>query len=315
MNQMTNHRHGRAGSTRHWQETRSGGAPLYYGWSHENRRMEMMDLPGYLDSFRQGYEQALSDLQSQLATLAGAMAPGGVGLPQMPPGPTNPTFGPGHEHHHHHGCDCADCRHERHHGRWHHHGDDCDCDCGCGCGHRHDCACECCIGDADIVVYGRCGEVHVVPIEITNDTRRAREDVTLEVSEPRSAGGRQLGWQVLLQPEAAVTLPPCSTTKVELLVHIQCGDKDTGQKGTGQKDTAPAKSGAKKAAATTESGAGNLVELVARQRIETGDVDRCEVGYVTVRAEGCLLRPIVVAIAVLPDECGSFRSWCACGCC
>jgi hypothetical protein len=34
-----------------------------------------------------------------------------------------------------------------------------------------------------------------------------------------------------------------------------------------------------------------------------------------VRAEGCLVRPLVVAVAVLPNDCGAHRSGCSCGCC
>jgi hypothetical protein len=39
------------------------------------------------------------------------------------------------------------------------------------------------------------------------------------------------------------------------------------------------------------------------------------VGYVTVRVGGCLVRPIVVAVAVLPDDCGAYTAACSCGDC
>ena len=53
---------------------------------------------------------------------------------------------------------------------------------------------------------------------------------------------------------------------------------------------------------------------VPRQR-ERIDVDDCEVGYVTIRVGGCLVRPIVVAIAVLPRDCDAYHASCSCSCC
>jgi hypothetical protein len=47
------------------------------------------------------------------------------------------------------------------------------------------------------------------------------------------------------------------------------------------------------------------------ERYESGDVDQCEVGYVTIRLGGCLVSPIVVAIAVLPDSCDSYQAGCS----
>ncbi|HEY7389818.1 MAG TPA: hypothetical protein VH640_14975, partial [Bryobacteraceae bacterium] len=44
-------------------------------------------------------------------------------------------------------------------------------------------------------------------------------------------------------------------------------------------------------------------------------VDECKVAYATIRAEGCFIRPLVVAVAVLPDDCESYRTGCMCGCC
>jgi hypothetical protein len=55
--------------------------------------------------------------------------------------------------------------------------------------------------------------------------------------------------------------------------------------------------------------------LTAATDTRLGSVDRCEVGYATIRAEGCLVRPIVLAVAVLPDDCDAYRRPCSCGCC
>ena len=77
-----------------------------------------------------------------------------------------------------------------------------------------------------------------MPIEVTNDTRREREDVSVEVSEARSAGGHKLPWQVIVNPPGPLTLPPCSTTKLELAVLIHCPEPDSN--GGGKPDNAKA---------------------------------------------------------------------------
>jgi hypothetical protein len=235
----------------------------YWGWSHDNQRLEMMDLPSYIDSLRQTYDTALSDLSDRLQSLSTM-----IGAPGLT------------------GATAQTSRHTKHHG---HH------DCGCGCGHD-DCGCDCCICDADVVVYAHCGEVRVVPIEVENDTRRERENVNVEISHVRSARGRELPWEVAINPSGTLTLPPCSRTKLELLVRVVCGDKDAEPK------PKPARAKAEAAAAPIERG-------------QFGDVDECEVGYVTIRLDGCTVCPIVVAIAVLPTRCDSYRVDCLCSCC
>lgn len=266
----------------------------YWGWSHQNQRMEYMDYPSYMDSIRQGYD-AFGGLWSQMQPGAGTGAPPwpGVGYPYGPAAPA--SGGPRHARHHRHdhghdehhwdrdwGCEHRDCgcgHHER--------CDDCERHGGHRCG-EHDCRCECCIVDADIVVYAHCGETRVIPIEVANDTRKIREDIEVHVSEVRSAGGRVLPWAATLHPAGTVTLQPCSKTHLELIVHISCGEKGD------------------------QAAQGEAAEP-SRERV--ADVDRCEVGYVTVRLEGCVIRPIVVAVAALPLSCDSYRTGCSCSCC
>ena len=276
----------------------------YWGWSHRNQRMEFMDLPSYMDSFRQGYDSAFGGLMTgmQQAGWPVGAVPGPAAMPASlaPPGP-----GPGSHRRHHHrhghhehedrGCGCE-------------HGRDRDCD-GCehghgrGCGRceERDCRCDCCIVDADIVVYGHCGEVRVVPIEVINDSRKVRENVDVQVSDIRSAGGRVLNRPTLIQPKGPVNLEPCRATRLELLVHLACGtesDASAADDAPGQTDAPP-----------------DAFAALAAQRDRCPDVDRCEVGYTSIRLDGCLIRPIVVAIAVLPAGCDTYRIGCSCGCC
>lgn len=313
----------------------------YWGWSHRTQRMEFMDLPTYMESFRQGYDAAFGDLLTrfqQLGWPTGAApgpfgwptgaAPASVSAPQFPTawgsGPSPGWHGhPHHYGHHQHephsgehrrcGCEHARdrdgrCRHDREcHGCEHDH----------WAGHarcrEHGGRCDCCIVDADIIIYGHCGEIRVVPIEIDNDSRKVRENVDVQVSEVRSDSGKVLAWPTLIQPQGPLTLEPCRTTRLELLVHIACRGEsgEASQAASGAAEDAPAD---QDAAARQDSPADAFATLAAQRNLGS-DVDRCEVGYTTVRLEGCLVRPIVVAIAALPLGCESYRIGCSCSCC
>jgi len=232
--------------------------------------------------------------------------------------------GCGHGHgegHGHHGCGQGHGEGHGHHGEDEGHGHHGGGHHG-GCGHhrRHehgcaddtDCRCECCIVDADIVVYARCGEVRVVPIEIENDTRKDREDVELEVGEFRSGGGQVLAWKAALSPKGPLTIRGCSTARLELLVGVVCARAPVVV--NPGKDVKAPKEPARPAASEGGGAVDQLVRLATDVR-DTGGVDSCTVGYVTVEVGGCLVRPIVVAVAVLPDDCGAYAASCSCGAC
>ena len=53
---------------------------VFWGWSHQNQQLEMMDLPAYLDSMRQTYDAALSDLSNRLQSMSTMFGqpPGGL---------------------------------------------------------------------------------------------------------------------------------------------------------------------------------------------------------------------------------------------
>jgi hypothetical protein len=171
-----------------------------------------------------------------------------------------------------------------------------DCDCGCH-GQADDCHCECCVCDADVLIHARCGEVRRVPVTFENDSRRERQ-VKLELDKFMTAGGKDVGWPAQLS-ETEFTLKPCDEHTVLVGVQIRC-DASGDTKPTDKPNTAAATLAANAAAAATRSG---------------GSVDRCEVAYAKLRADGCLIRPAVIAVAVLPDDCDSYRRPCGCGCC
>ena len=103
-----------------------------------------------------------------------------------------------------------------------------------------------------------------------------------------------------------------ATTEIDLVVEIEC--RDPSPKPEPQDQPVPGKkSAAQKAADAKETEA---AEDAQRTRdFDPVDVDDCEVGYVTIRVGGCLVRPIVVAIAVLPHDCDAYHASCSCGCC
>jgi hypothetical protein len=153
--------------------------------------------------------------------------------------------------------------------------------CGCGC-HERDCSCSCCIRCADVVEYARCGEVRLIPITFENDTRRER-DVTLQIGNFTTESGQDVGWKPSVSP-TQFKLPPCGETTVLVSVNVDCS-----------------KLGVPSAAGDNRDPAISL--------------DGCKVAYATLRADGCTVRPIVIAVAVLPAHCGAHHAGCSCGCC
>lgn len=158
-----------------------------------------------------------------------------------------------------------------------------------GCCHdeQEDCSCNCCIQCADVVQYAYCSETRKIPITFDNDTRRERQ-VSLQMGGFSTDSGNQLPWKASLS-ETKFTLGPCSRKSIFIAVNIDCGQ------GSSTEDSA------------STGAAGNVPRI--------GTVESCRVGYARLVADGCLIRPIIVAIAVLPDHCRAHRISCLCGCC
>lgn len=173
-------------------------------------------------------------------------------------------------HRHHRDCDC----------------DDCD-DCRGRCDHDQ-CYCECCIGDVDLVVYTRLGERRVIPVTIENPRRREKE-ISLELSQFTSRGGRAAPVTGQIDQPTSFTLQPCEERQVVIRINVAAAN-DT---------PTPAPT-------PNEPGTG------AGRRL---DVDECEVAYADLRVIGCEMRPIRIAVAILPYDCGEYEIDCGCGCC
>jgi hypothetical protein len=204
-----------------------------------------------------------------------------IGMPTITP------FGTGMpEHEHHHGA------HGHHH---HHHHGDCGCHEGCGC---HECRtdgrhCECCVVNADLVVNARLGERRVVPLTLENNRRRERE-ITLELSDFTSRGGKPSAVTGRLVGPTTFTLAPCTEHEAIVIVDVAGDGLDSTGAASRTKDKA-----------TTDDAEG-------RRPL---DVDDCEVAYADLRVIGCDIRPLRIAVSTLPRDCHSYPVECGRGCC
>jgi hypothetical protein len=152
-------------------------------------------------------------------------------------------------------------------------------ECGCGC-QEYDCGCSCCIRCADVVEYARCGETRRIPIIFDNDTRRERE-VTLKMGDFATESGLDVGWKAAVFP-TEFKLAPCGHATVVLSVEVDCTKLTINPRQPEQR---------------------NL------------DLESCKVVYATLHAEGCIVCPLVIAVAVLPDRCNAHHTNCLCGRC
>lgn len=154
------------------------------------------------------------------------------------------------------------------------------------------CQCECCIGDADLVVYARLGERRIVPLIIENRRRRERQ-IRLELSGWTTRRGTPSGITGRILEPTEFTLPPCERHEIVLII-----------------DTLRAE---KLDAIKTERVDATKAESPDRRRLP--DVDECQVFYADLRVEGCDIRPIRIALALLPRDCDAYQVECRCTCC
>jgi hypothetical protein len=174
---------------------------------------------------------------------------------------------------HHRDCDCEECRRHRHHHRHHYHDD-----CHCSPCRPESCECVCCIGDVDMVVYVRVGEVRVIPLVVENERRREKS-ITVELGPWRTRGGGAAPVTTVSFEPKTFTLAPCAERELTITVKI---------------DAPPP-------AAGTEQ--------------PRHDVDACLVATADLTLVGCDHRPVRIALAILPRDCDPFRIGCGCGCC
>src|SRR5262245_31994417 len=136
--------------------------------------------------------------------------------------------------------------------------------------------CYCCIGDVDLVIRARPGETRVTPF-IVHNTRKREKTVTATLSPWRSCDGPSVQITSYVVPPT-FTIGPCKEMEVKVITQIpgEAGDQ---------------------ASAGGHQWCG------------------CQVFYANLSFEGCLTRPIALALAVLAYECDPYHVCCDCGCC
>jgi hypothetical protein len=153
----------------------------------------------------------------------------------------------------------------------------CGCGCGCGCGKQDDCHCSCCIVDADVVVYAHLGERRIATFSIENETRREK-DIRVVLGEFTTRAGKPAPIKGMLEPPTEFKLGPCASQSIVTVIE------------TGSLDSS-----------NTEG---------------MTDVEDCTVYYSDLRVDGCEMRPLRLAVAILPRDCGAYKIRCrSCGCC
>ncbi|MFN0121846.1 MAG: hypothetical protein ACKV2V_15235 [Blastocatellia bacterium] len=150
--------------------------------------------------------------------------------------------------------------------------------CGCARCRPDDCHCRCCVVNADLLVNARVGERRVVPLVIENNMRRERE-VSLELSSWTNRDDKGIQVAGLIEGPTKFTLKACEERVVTLIVNVS--------------------------GAPTPGANENRMQ----------DVTECQVVYADLRVVGCDIRPIRIAVSVLPRDCGPTRIDCRCGCC
>ena len=163
---------------------------------------------------------------------------------------------------------------------------------GCGDCSPDTCHCDCCVYDADLVVYTRLHERRVVPIRISNERTRERT-ITLDLSDFRTGGGRPAPITAAIVTPKEFTLGACEHQDAILVLGV--GIDADGNVGNVEKTGVEAPS---------------LIAIA-----QPGDVDDCVVAYADLRIQGCDVRPVRVAVAIVPRDCDVHEVHCVCGCC
>jgi hypothetical protein len=164
------------------------------------------------------------------------------------------------------------------------------------------CHCRCCIHDADLVIYSRLGEMRVVPFRIENQRKRKRE-ISIHLSDWTTLDGKNAYIHSFIIPETDFTLEPCTEEEIILVVGSKLNYKLNDMTKSEMLQAAEA---------AEDSSARKPTVLMDR---EAKDVDDCLVLYADLQIEGCGVRPLRIALVLLPRDCFPYEISCWSSCC
>jgi hypothetical protein len=155
---------------------------------------------------------------------------------------------------------------------------------GCGCETQDPCHCTCCISDADVVVYAYLGERRVATFSIENERCREK-DIRVVLGEFTTRAGKPAPIIGMLEPPTEFKLGRCASQIIVMMI-------DTG---------------------SLAASGGEAKNALNAERMT--DVENCTVYYSDLRVDGCEMRPLRLAVAILPRDCGAYKIQCRCCCC
>jgi hypothetical protein len=144
-------------------------------------------------------------------------------------------------------------------------------------------------------VQARLGEIRVLPVVLKNERRRDRE-IALELSSFTTRGGKPAPVIGVVVGEKTFTLKACEERAVSIALAIRPASTD--DKGD---------EGLRLEAFIGAAG--------AERDTQVPDVDECIVAYADLCLQGCDVRAVRIAVAILPRDCDAYEVHCACGCC
>ncbi len=178
------------------------------------------------------------------------------------------------------------------------------------------------------------------------NTRAREREIELQLSDFTTKGGQPSPVVGRLVEPTSFTIAPCGEHEAVVVVSVGVPGTPDGQgKATtselsGQElaelskaelVTVAERAGVEVTTSMTKSDLRAAIEEVdpslLGRRFETGEIDRevvlrplrdvddCHVAIADLRVQGCDTRPIRLAVAVLPRDCGPYPIRCACRCC
>lgn len=154
----------------------------------------------------------------------------------------------------------------------------------CGCATENSCHCNCCIVDADVAIYAHLGETRIITLLVTNDRLRDK-DIRVALGGFTDRAGKPAPIKGGLFAPTEFKLAPCASQTVVMAI-------ETGPLAPSSGETRPG---------------ANIEKLP--------DVENCTVYYSDLRVDGCEMRPLRIALAILPRDCGVYKIECRTCCC